>query len=82
MSGCDPGQVLIEDPEGSAIQRSLRLGAECAQVGDAERIGIPVQEIGNLSDARARGGKVAAAELGGGEIDEDQHALAAWGLTR
>ena len=38
-----------------------------------------MEEIGGLGRVGARVGKVAAAEFGGGEIDEDQHALAAWG---
>jgi hypothetical protein len=49
LSGCDSGQVFIEDSEGLVVHRSLRLGAECAQVGCAERIGILVQEISSLS---------------------------------
>ena len=41
-----------------------------------------MEEIGGLGRVGARVWKVAAAEFGSGEIDEDQHALAAWGLTR
>jgi hypothetical protein len=61
FSGCGSGQMFIEDSEDLAVHWSLRLGAECAQVGCAERIGILMQELGSLSDTGARGGKVAAA---------------------
>ena len=37
-----------------------------------------MEEIGGLGRVGARVGKVAAEEFGGGEIDEDQHTLAAW----
>lgn len=77
LSGCDSGQVFIEDPEDLAVHRALRLGAECTQVGCAERIGILMQEVGSLSDTGARGGKVAAAQFGGGKVNQDEHVLPA-----
>jgi hypothetical protein len=60
------------------IPRPLRLGAECPQADYAERIGILMQEIGSLSDTGARGGKVTAAQFGGGEVNQDEHVLPAW----
>jgi hypothetical protein len=81
LSGCDSGQVFIEDSEDLAIYRSLRLGAECAQVGCTERIGILMQEIGRLSNTGACGWKVAAAQFGGGKANQDEHALPAWDWT-
>jgi hypothetical protein len=75
VSGCDLYEVLIEGAEGAAGQWLLRSSAECAHAGGADRVGGLVEESGCLGGVGARVLVVAAAQLGCGEIDEDQHAL-------
>ena len=75
VSSCDPDQVFVECAEGSAFQKPLGGGAECAETSRTNRIGIPVQEFGSLDGMGAGGGKIAAVQFGRGEIDQNQHPL-------
>lgn len=67
--------MLIEGAEGPAVQGRCG-GAEAA---GANRIRCVVQEKRGVGRAGARGGKVAAVQLGGDEIDQEQYALSAGG---
>ena len=72
-------EVFVEGAEGTAVQRLLGRDAECAQTGSAEGVRSLLQKGRGLGGVGARGGEVAAAQFGDGEVDQDHDALSARG---